>query len=389
MIEHANIFYMPYLNVIGGTEQFVYEIAKKYYKYDIAVIYKTGHEKQLQRLKKFIPIYQYSGQKFKCKNLFCNYATDICKNVEAENYIQVIHAMYKTNRVKPVDEPLIKRYLAVSEIAKKEYEELTGIQCELFRNPLTFTNEDKKKPLLLISATRLTPEKGKKRMEKLAQLLDMVGAKWTWLIFTNDEQVIQHKNIAYMKPRLDIRPYLQLALGQGYGVQLSDCEGDCYFTRECEAIGLPLLVTPIPSFKEQNLEEGKNCYYLPFDMDIDIDKMDKIVNKIPKYKGYIREDRWDEILEHKLSSYKEDNMIEVEALRTYEELGAKDSELDRIPRAGERFEVSKERLEVLLGKNGFSRAFVKVVEKPIVEEKATLPKEKEVKAVLPKKTKKK
>ena len=134
MIEHANIFYMPYLNVIGGTEQFIYEIAKKYNKYDIAVIYKTGHEKQLQRLRKLIPIYQYSSlSKIKCINFFCNYATDICKQVEAKHFIQVIHAMYITNRVKPVNEPLIERYLAVSEIAKKEYEELTGIKAHVLR----------------------------------------------------------------------------------------------------------------------------------------------------------------------------------------------------------------------------------------------------------------
>ena len=30
MIEHANLIYMPNLNIIGGTEQFVYELAKKY-----------------------------------------------------------------------------------------------------------------------------------------------------------------------------------------------------------------------------------------------------------------------------------------------------------------------------------------------------------------------
>ena len=383
MIEHANIFYMPYLNVIGGTEQFVYEIAKKYNKYDIAVIYKTGHEKQLQRLRRLVPIYQYTGQKFKCKNLFCNYATDICKNVEADNYIQVIHAMYKTNKVKPVNEPLIKRYLAVSEIAKQEYEEITDVKCEVCRNPLTFTEEELQKPIILVSATRLTPEKGKDRMIELARYLDMSGAKWLWLIFTNDTCVIDHKNIAYMKPRLDIRPYLQIAT---YGVQLSDCEGDCYFTRECEALGIPLLVTPIPSFKEQNLEEGNNCYYLPFDMKIDRDKIERIITDIPKYKGYIREDKWEEILDHKLSKYKEENMIEVEALRTYEELGAKDSELDRMPREGERFEVSKERLEVLLGNNDFHKPFVKVVEKEV--KKAIAPKEKEEKAVIPKKKRK-
>lgn len=383
MIEHSNIFYMPYLNVIGGTEQFVYEIAKKYSKYDIAVVYKSGHEKQLQRLRRFVPIYQYTGQKIKCVNLFCNYATDICKKVEAENYIQVIHAMYKTNKIKPVEEPLIKRYLAVSEIAKQEYEELTGINCEVCRNPLSFTEEELKKPIILVSATRLTSEKGKDRMIELARYLDMSGAKWLWLIFTNDTCVIDHKNIAYMKPRLDIRPFLQIAT---YGVQLSDCEGDCYLTRECEALGIPLLITPIPSFKEQGLEEGKNCYYLPFDMKIDRDKIERIITDIPKYKGYIREDRWDEILDHKLSNYKEENMIEVEALKTYEELGAKDSELDRMPREGERFEVSKERLDVLLGKNDFHKPFVKVVEKEI--KKAVAPKEKEEKAIIPKKKKK-
>ena len=71
MIEHANIFYMPYLNVIGGTEQFVYEIAKKYYKYDIAVIYKTGHSNQLARLMKYVKLHKYKGGHIKCKKFFC------------------------------------------------------------------------------------------------------------------------------------------------------------------------------------------------------------------------------------------------------------------------------------------------------------------------------
>ena len=143
MIEHANLIYMPNLNVIGGTEQFVYELAKKYYMYDIAVIYRQGHEKQVERLKRFVRVIKYTNQKFKCKKLFCNYSTDICKDVEAEEYIQVIHAMYKTNGLRPVNEPKITKYLAVSNIAKKEYEEITKVKCEVFRNPLTFTEEDK------------------------------------------------------------------------------------------------------------------------------------------------------------------------------------------------------------------------------------------------------
>lgn len=391
MIEHANLIYMPNLNIIGGTEQFVYELAKKYYMYDIAVIYKQGHENQIKRLKKFVRVIHYEGQKFKCKKLFCNYATDICKDVDAEEYIQVIHAMYKTNGLRPVNEPKITRYLAVSNTAKKEYEGITDVKCEVFRNPLTFSDEDKKKPILLISATRLTREKGKDRMIKLANLLDKAGIKWLWLIFTNDTSVIEHPNIAYMKPRLDIRPYLQLAT---YGVQLSDCEGDCYFTRECEALGIPLLVTPIPSFEEQGLVDGKNCYYLPFNMEID--NIERITN-VPTYKGYIGEDHWEDILDKTRTNYKEEvNMkFKVRALGTYKELQCTDNELGRIPNPGEIFEVTGERLEVLTNpsKNSHNRVFVEKVdadkkEAAPVEEKAVLLKEQEVKAIIPKKKKK-
>lgn len=77
--------------------------------------------------------------------------------------------------------------------------------------------------------------------------------------------------------------------------------GDCYFTRECEALGLPLLVTPILSFKEQGLVDGKNCYYIPFD--VENINIDKIVNHIPEYEpfGYI--DTWDKMLAKGKSTY--------------------------------------------------------------------------------------
>lgn len=55
-------------------------------------------------------------------------------------------------------------------------------------------------------------------------------------------------------------------------------------------------------------------------------------------------------------------MIKVEALDTYEKLSVQDSELKQIPKKGEQFEVTKERLNVLLGNNGYNTAFVKLVE---------------------------
>ena len=299
-IKASNLFYIPYFNVIGGTEQFIYEIAKKYNKYDIAVLYKDGDVKQLSRLRSYIPCYKYDGQSIKCKRLYCNYSIDIIDKIDADEYVQIIHAMYKTNKITPILNDKITRYIAVSEIARDEFKELTGIECEVVRNPLTFEDDDKKDVLILISATRLTAEKGKSRMELLIKKLDEAKVKWLWLIFTNDTKAINNKNIVYLPPRLDVRPYLQIAKGKGFGVQLSDCEGDCYFTRECEAIGLPLLITPLPSFKEQGLVEGKNCHYIPFDVNIDINT---IINDIPTYEPYIKKDEWSNVLIKDKSKY--------------------------------------------------------------------------------------
>lgn len=61
-------------------------------------------------------------------------------------------------------------------------------------------------------------------MIKLAEKLDKANIKYLWLVFTNDTKAINNSNIIYMKPRLDIRPYLASLKGIGYGVQLSDCE---------------------------------------------------------------------------------------------------------------------------------------------------------------------
>ena len=52
MIEHDNIFFVSDINVIGGVETYLWELAKKYQHYDIAVVYRTGNEKQIARLQK-------------------------------------------------------------------------------------------------------------------------------------------------------------------------------------------------------------------------------------------------------------------------------------------------------------------------------------------------
>lgn len=312
----TNLFYVANFNAIGGVETFIFELARKYADYDITVVYKKGDPKQVKRLRKYVRVVLYRGQKFKCKKAFFNYETDIIHNIEAEEYIQLIHACFKSGQIPPIVNPKITKYLCVSERAGKEWEELTGLKSEHFRNPLKLTKEEKEIPLILVSATRLTKEKGKKRIEALIKSLDDAGVNYIWFIFTNDSEAIDNPNVIWLKPRLNIRPFLATVKGRGYGVQLSDTEGDCYFTRECEALGLPLLVTPVPSFAEQGLKDGENCYYLPFDME-EID-VDKIVNNIPKYKAYCKSDGWDKILVDSKSTYNpNEDKITIKPIRKY------------------------------------------------------------------------
>ena len=45
-----NLFYFRKISRIGGTEQFLYEIAKKYHDWDITVYYDEADKDQLKRL---------------------------------------------------------------------------------------------------------------------------------------------------------------------------------------------------------------------------------------------------------------------------------------------------------------------------------------------------
>ena len=386
VIEASNLIYISNFNIIGGLETFIYELAKKYHKYDIAVVYNTGYENQIKRLKKYVRVIKNEpGNKYKAKKCFINYDTNILNQVEADEIIMIIHAMYKTQNINPCLDKRITGYYAVSEAAKKEFEQISGRKVKVARNPLSVEPEEP--AITLISATRLTKEKGKDRIIKLAEEMEKAGIKYTWLIFTNDTMPIKNPNIVYMKPRLDVRPFIAGIKGHGYGVQLSDCEGDCYFTRECEALGVPLIVTPIPSFIEQGLKEGINCYFMPFNMkDININR----IRQIPQYQGYLNDDNWEKYLVKKKSKYQEGKMkkFRVEATDKYEKDSISDSELNTYPKEGFKWIVSEERKD-LLEKNGFVKVIEEIKDEPKKEQVVEVAVEKPKKETTARKTRKK
>ena len=61
--------------------------------------------------------------------------------------------------------------------------------------------------------------------------------------------------------------------------------------------------------------------------------------------------------------------MKVKATNEYEKLKKKDKELNRIPKAGEEFEVTEERYEFLTQGNKYNKIFVKKVRETKKEEK--------------------
>ena len=344
MVEYGNVFFVNTLLPIGGIETYLYEIAKKYHKYDITIVYKDGDSKQLNRLRKYVRVIK-KPREMKCKKAFIPYQYDL-EGVEAEEIIQVIHANYKVQNMIPNTTQGISKYIGVSEWVAKDYEDLLkerGVnkKVEVCYNPLKI--EKPQKLLKLISATRLSHEKGSKRMVTLAEELNRQKIPFIWLIFTNEPHNIPDiPNVVKMPTRLDIRSYISEA---DYLVQLSDTEGCPYSILEAWSLGTMTITTPIPSVIELGAKDGENGYILPYDMtNIDVDK---IYNGVKKFKYTPPKDRYDELLDKTPSTYDihlED--VEVKAITGYEDI-----ELKRFISGGTRFTTSRARADELI-KNG-------------------------------------
>lgn len=304
----------------GGVDTFDYNFCKRLKDmYDITFLYKEGVKSTIDRLKGLgIDVQKYDSNK--------KYVCDVCvlasawggypETVIAKSgrYIQMVHADYEeAKKTDFVYQKWFKttEHVGVSDhvckVFKKLYpkEKITKIY-----NILDDVRETKH-ILKLVSATRLSQEKGYNRMIKFANLLKNSGIKFRWTIFTDlnlyNQKPIDMDEIVYMKPTKDLFDYIVEA---DYGVQLSDSEGYSYFINECLQYGTPVICTNFPSAKE-SVVNGENGYIL--NMSLSNLNISKTYNSIPnkfKYteKGKISD--WDKIL-NKKSIQKKSKKIKV------------------------------------------------------------------------------
>lgn len=337
-----NVFWFSNLNQIGGTETFLYYLARKYSDWDITIYYNTADPLQLCRLSQYCRCVRYNGGRIKCDRIFLAYSHDIIDNVDADEYCFISHIDYKARKVKPPIHPKITKYYGVSQTVCDSWKELTGIDMECLYLPIVL--DKPKKVLNLISATRLTDEKGGWRMKALADLLDSKGVPYTWSIYTNKPGGINSKNVVYRQPRLDLIDFIAEA---DYLVQLSDSESYCYSVAEALSVGTPVIVTDIPALKEIGVVDHKNGFILGFDME-EV-PLDDIINSKLKFTYKPPKELWGTVLAKGQSTYdpeKEGFQIRVKPIQNYYDMELKKNLTISSPA----FPVSPERAKTLVEK---------------------------------------
>ena len=347
-VEYENVFYFREINKIGGVESWYYYLSKKFK--NMVIYYETADPIQVERLAKNVEIHKHHGETIKCKRFFGNYGlANIIPYLEAEEKYFVIHCDYKRNKL---SQPLIYegfKYIAVSKLAGESFKEMTGIDYELIYNLVAIDKPKvkKKEGLHLVSATRLSGEKGGWRIDLLSRMLDKAGVEYTWDIYTNKPKKLKESalspNIHIKEPKLDLTKEMAEA---SYVVQLSDHEAFGLTVGESLVLGTPVIVTDIPAFHEIGCIEGKNAIFLDLMMtNVDIDK---ILKGIPPFKYTPPKSNWGKYLDNN-STYNPNDIVDVKVIRRYTdvELGEK---LERTALTGKTFPMTKLRASILEAK---------------------------------------
>jgi len=358
--ECTNAYYFSSLNAIGGIESHLYYIARKYGKdYDITIVIRSGDKTQIDRLKQYVNVIEFDITKDKlyCEQLFCCFNTEILDRCDAKSKNLVLHGDYldMVNREQidfyklPLDNR-IDKYYGVSQLVCDSWEKLTHNKATNLYQPIVLDPIDK--PLMLISATRLSKEKGYERMCNLARFLELNDVNYVWTIYTNDHRKPSFKGMQLVNQRLDVANILT---GYDAFVQLSDNEGYCLSVVEALLRGVPCIVTDLPVLKELGCNE-ENSIILKHDMsNLDIKQIKAITKK--KFKYEQPQDKWLNVL---VKGSKK-SLIKVKTTKAYKVLQKEDILLGYIPEPNEIMIVSEKRYNELTN-NSFGVKFVERID---------------------------
>ena len=351
------VVYCGNTQVIGGVETFIYEFCKEMCDYyDIMVLY-TDHMdgQQMLRLSQLVQVMRnQAGKIIQCNTLInIRLTDDPPSNVRYKKRIQMSH----TCQLAPSGKwhwTIKQNYDKLIFVSQAAADSFADQNLEYDVIPNFIEAEKPKRALLLVSACRLTWEKGEERIYQLAEQFRNANIPFTWLVFSGQNLKRVIPGVVHCPTTLDVRSYFAKA---DYVVQLSDIESFCYTLAEALELGVPVLTTPISVLPEIGFVDGQNGYVLPFDMEnIDVQK---IYSKIPKFepipcKNTELVKKWRKVLDKSkpTNSYRPDTeFIKVVVVEEYGDL-----ELNKNMHVGETATMRKERALLLMARGYVEKA---------------------------------
>lgn len=306
------------LPLVSGLSSFVYNFCAVMRKhYEILVLYDSGSPLQVERLRKIVRV-KKTKKVIMCDTLIVNSVLGgLPENVTYKKVIQMCHTCMSDKYTIPEADEII----FTSQAAAGRF----GGKGKVINNLLE--RSDCKPALTLISATRLSSEKGWDRMVALGKTFREKKIPFVWYIFTDEDIKMPMAEMVKISPRLDIYPFIKAA---DYLVQLSDQEAFCYSIVEALTLGTPVITTPMDVLEELGVIDGVNGYVVPYDMkgvqaaNIDIYRLKGTFNytydngkRIKKWKDAIGRD----LVE--VSKYDPERKTMVKVLRPYDDIELK------------------------------------------------------------------
>jgi glycosyltransferase involved in cell wall biosynthesis len=280
------------------------------------------------------------GDEVVCDVFIFGWGHDILPHVQAKEYIQTFHADYINRKLNPSHDERITKRFGVADNTTNGIREHYDWAKDIVTMYNPYTVKKPKKVLNLISATRLTAEKGFRRMITLAEAFDKAEIPFHWTVYTDKPVDFPNKSVAVMKSRLNILDFIADA---DYLVQLSDTEGYSYSIVEALSVGTPVICTNFAVAEEQGIENGVTGWILPMDMSqIPVKEIYKGMPRRKKVEP--QESHYEEVLSPGKAEIEKEKKekVKVRCSRIYNDL-----QLGRVVNTGEVIEVTRERGEYL------------------------------------------
>ena len=302
----------------GGVEKTMYARGKYLSKlgHDITFVY-ASNDSPLDMLEKWATVGKVRHIDL-CKDEVFDYviydAVYNLKKVKARrnNYIQVINGNLIDSNENYEEIIPFKKYVAVSEEAKRQFKERKGKECAVIPN-LIDENEiielskekvdiEKKKHNFLI-VSRIDPQKGFPRLKPvLDKCEEKYGKNYQFIIIGSNylypkygeelKRQLQNYNVVWLGKQDN--PYKYMAWADSLW-QLSDYESQCMVMYESLIVGTPCVCTDFPTAIKE-LTDGKG-YVLKKDLsNLDLDKIEKLKKDFEyHYPDYGKE--WEKLIE--------------------------------------------------------------------------------------------